>query len=175
MEGKAIFWWIVLGAGLLAFASWLVIHMHLHGHGCFAGRRKTPDPEQGLELSELPDTRRSSAATLVNNPPRAPNPRSPHPATPNPGTHDPRTSDPGTPGLRTPNLVAEVITEPERTHGKRQPRRFGGKESLKPLRLASGTRDTAGQGIQSARSTRQRGDAGEQDLGTAKWWPRSTM
>lgn len=164
MEGKAIFFWVFLAAGGLAFVLYIVVNMHSHGRACFGRRKKPADVEHGHALSELSATRQSSAATLVNDPPRTNvgAASSPHVFLPQPS--DTRQSSTATLVNESPiNNAVEADSHPEdlptnttetnghsdtaptivtETNGqpeietKRKPRRFGGKEDLTPLRLA---------------------------------------
>ena len=164
MEGKAAFFWVFLAAGSLAFILYIVVNMHSHGRACFGRRKKPADVEHGHGLSELSAARHSSAATLVNDPPR-PNvgaATSPHVFLPQPsGTCQsstatlvndspiknaveansqpevlpPNMTETNGQSDTTPTTVTETDGQPE-IETKRKPRRFGGKEDLTPLRLA---------------------------------------
>ena len=183
MEGKAIFFWIFLAAGALAFALYVIINMHSHGRACFGRRKKPSDVEHGHALSELSATCQSSAATLVNSPLTDVGEASSQPGD-LPTTMNETNVRPDT----LPTVVAETNSQPE-NETKRKPRRFdgrkdlqplrlakrrfGGKKDLQPLRLAYQKHGAVGHSVQSARPTRLEREGEEGDLGIQMPWPWS--
>jgi hypothetical protein len=184
MEGKAIFFWVFLAAGGLAFALYIIVNMHSHGRACFGRRKKPSDIEHGHALSNSSADRKASAATLVNDPPL----KNASEANSQPENQPTNMTETNGQSDTTPTTVTETNAQPENetnaqpeNETKRKPRRFGGKEDLTPLRLAkrrfggtedlplrlaNQTRGTANQSLQSARITRLERDGEEGDLGT---------
>jgi hypothetical protein len=165
MEGKAILFWVFLAAGGLAFALYIIVNMHSHGHACFGRRKKPADVEHGHALPELADTRQSSTTTLVNDSPIK-NAGEANSQPENLPTNMTETN--GQPG-DLPSVAIETNGQPEietkrklrRFSGKEDlkslrlaKRRFGGKKDLQPLRLAYQTSGAVDQSVQSARPTR---------------------
>jgi hypothetical protein len=164
MEGKAIFFWVFLAAGGLAFALYIIVNMHLHGRACFGRRKKPADIEHGHALSKPPDTRRSSTTTLVNDSPL----KNASEANSQPENLPTNMTETNGQSDTKSTTVTETNAQPE-NETKRKPRRFGGKEDLTPLRLPKrrfGGTEGLPLRLQSARITRQERDGEEGDLGT---------
>jgi hypothetical protein len=162
MEGKAIFFWVFLAAGGLAFALYIVVNMHSHGRACFGRRKKPADIEHGHALSKSSAARKASAATLVNDSPNVGGTNNQHvfssplsdtrqsstatlvndsplknasEANSQPENLPTNMTETNGQSDTTPTTVTETNAQPE-NETKRKPRRFGGKEDLTPLRLA---------------------------------------